>query len=105
MNLPDSFTESYSHFDQYPVNIIRKETYGTPELSRIRNYLQERAPYLFVDDCSTSIAIHDVFSDGTVDRRNLYCDLEIKKWLGDMSYTGASEIPIVSKKDPRCRFV
>ncbi|ETS77789.1 hypothetical protein PFICI_09851 [Pestalotiopsis fici W106-1] len=105
ISLPNAFSESYAQFDQYPLNIIRRDAHGTPMLSRIHDRLQERTPYLFIDDHNTNVAIADVLSDGRVDRRKLYSDVEIKKWLGDASYTGSSDISIATKKDPRCRFV
>ncbi|KAF7519949.1 hypothetical protein G7054_g12937 [Neopestalotiopsis clavispora] len=103
--LPDLFSKSYSQFGEYPLNVVLRGTYGIPILKRIRERHQERTPYLFKADRDTKISIIDLFSDGTVDKRNLYSDVEIKKWLGDISNGAFREAPIMTKKDPECRFV
>lgn len=105
ITLPDPFLESYSQFGDYPLNVVLRGTYGIPILKRIRERHQERTPYLFNADKDTRVNVIDLHPNGTIDKRNLYSDVEIKKWLGDTSHGVYREAPIVTKKDPRCRFV
>jgi hypothetical protein len=105
VDLPNAFVASYSKFEKYPLRLVLRDTYGLSRLRLVRKRFEERAPYLFVADSKTHVAVKDVQTDGSVEKRNLYSDLEIQDWLGVTSPASAAEGLVATKEDPRCRFV
>ncbi|KAF3015909.1 hypothetical protein E8E14_010687 [Neopestalotiopsis sp. 37M] len=81
------------------------ETYGVSRLRHIRDRLNERIPFLFVEDSDTWISVRDVLSDGNIDKWNLFSDLAIQEWLGDIRPIESTAVFAVTKEDPRCRFI
>lgn len=103
--LQDSFSNSYSKFEDYPRNLILSGTYDRSKLEWIHNRLEERTRHLFVDDKGTDVHIEDVSSNGLIIRKKLSSDMDLQEWLGAMYQAGPSETLVATKMDPRCRFV
>lgn len=104
IKLTEPFSRSYSRSESYPLNVILRETYGLSRLTHIRTRLEERTRHLFVNEVNTHIAIKDVDANGVAEKLNLFSDTEIQEWLGISSIEYGKTL-IVTKKDPRCRFV
>ncbi|KAK9415700.1 hypothetical protein SUNI508_10178 [Seiridium unicorne] len=103
--VPAAFLESYSSFERYPLKLVLQDTYGLATLQLICNRINEKAPYIFVEDNDTSIYVQDVGDDGKAKSQYLISDDEIKGWLGDTSVAGIVNARLATKADPRCRSV
>lgn len=110
MALPPDFADSYRQCASYPTQLIHKNLYPHA-LTRCKARLDEeiaRGLCISADD-ETHVVFRDLdpaFPNPV--KRNVYNDVELQAWLEyqtEIDPLTQRPISLVTKKDPRCRFV
>jgi Mg2+ and Co2+ transporter CorA len=114
MVLPPDFEASYRQCASYPTQLIHRNLYPYA-LAKCKARLdEETARGLCIrTDNETHVIFRDLdptFSDPV--KRSIYSDIELRAWLEYQAETDpltqrptAPVVSLVTKKDPRCRFV
>jgi hypothetical protein len=126
IQLPSEFAESYANFEAYPTKLIYNTTYPS-ELALYRSRFEATAGKLCTEDedaidvgfrdfdlngqkgTCTICGVRLTKSNSSIDALNLQ-DVQTIKWrLGDLSLNSSAAqrkiAQMVTKKDPRCRFM
>jgi hypothetical protein len=125
LTVPAAFTRSYENADTYPRNLIHQTSYPTA-ISAYKARLDKYALRLFVEDAreievsfrdfrSSQQRMSSIYPICTLlicqapDTQYVRNDAALKAWLGDASTVDPLNQslvgPLVTKRDPRCRFM
>jgi hypothetical protein len=109
-----AFLSSYAAHKKWPGRpaIVEGSIYGDSALQAHYTKFRAKQAVLFVqedladpDSRKVKVPVRDILDDGQVHKRNLKTEQKLKQWLGDESTDDAPNASLVTKMDPRCRFV
>lgn len=110
LTVPAAFKRSYENSEMYPHNLIYQTSYPTV-ISTYKARLDNYAPRIFVEDASEiEVSFRDFWSSRQPPATQyVRSDAALKAWIGDASTVDPLDQslvgPLVTKRDPRCRFI